>query len=198
MTMQPNEELASIRNLVEQTHFSALSNGHYFVIWGLTLSIGIAYYELYATWNLPLSPSWTWIALIATGWFYTVRTMRRERRQSRIQTQSGRLLASEWITNGMVMTVVFVVGGPAGAISAHGVAGLTAALLAKPFNATAEISGVRWLTYVAALWLASATGLFLIPTHMHGAALVVCLLALMVVPGLVLQSRARKLAQRTS
>jgi hypothetical protein len=198
MTMQPNEELASIRNLVEQTHFSALANGHYFVIWGLTISIGFAYNELQFTWNLPLSPLWVWIAAVATGWFYTVRTMARERRQSRIQTQFGRLLASEWITNGMAMTVVFFVGGQAGAISAQAIPGLTAAFLAIAFKATAELSGIRWLTYVAALWLVSAAGLFLLPPEMSAAALAVCLLALMVAPGLVLQSRARKLAQRTS
>ncbi len=198
MTMRPNEELASIRNLVEQTHFSALSNGHYFVIWGLAISIGVAYSELQVTWNLQLSPMWIWMTVVPIGWFYTVRTMRRERRQSRVQTQSGRLLASEWITHGMAMTVVFIVGGPAGAIPAQGVAGLTAAFLAIAFKRTAELSGVRWLTVIAALWLVSATGLFLIPPEMRGAGLVVCLLTLMVGPGMALEVRARKLAQRTS
>jgi hypothetical protein len=198
MTMQPNEELASLRNLVEQTHFSALSNGHYFVIWGLAIAIGVAYSELHFTWNLRLSPSWIWITLIATGWFYTIRTMRRERSRSRTQTQFGRLLASQWISCGMAMTVVFVVGGLAGAIPTRAVAGLTAAFLAIAFKATAELSGVRWLRYVAALWLVSAIGLFLIPPDMRGAGLVVCLLGLFVLPGMVLRERARKLAQRTS
>lgn len=198
MTTQTNDELTSIRSLVEQTHFSALSNGHYFVVWGMCIAAGIAYSELYVMFHLALSPLWAWATAIGAGWFYTMRMYRREQRKARTQSYAGRVLASVWISCGISMTVAFFVGGITGAVPSAAVAGLTAGFLAVAFHGTAVISGIRWLAYIAISWWVGAFVLFVIPLELRGLALSGCVLTLLVLPGVVLHARARKLASRTS
>lgn len=197
MTTQPlSDELASIRELVDNTRFAAVENGRYLMVWGIALSLGVAYSELQNALGLALSPWIIWVALLATAWLYTLLARRKEQREARARSFAGRLLANEWMTCGLSMTVAFVGGGLLGVVPSDAVAGLAAAFLAIPVIATGRLAHLPWLIYVGALWWLAALVLFAVPRAVMGVTLLACLLALFVLPGALLTVRARRVLSR--
>jgi hypothetical protein len=199
MTTQPlSEELASMHALMDNTRFAAMENGRYLVVWGLALSLGVAYSEAQNAWRLALTPWVVWIALLASAWLYTILAKRWEQQKARAKSFAGRLLANEWMTCGLSMTIAFVGGGLFGAVPSGAIAGLAATFLAIPIMATGRLAHVRWLTYVGVLWWVAGLALFAIPPAATGVVMLVSLLGLFVLPGVVLSARARKLPSRMS
>jgi hypothetical protein len=192
------EQLTDITARLEHGRFVALRNGHYFVVWGLVVATGIAYNELHFLWKLAVPPPYVWMVLITAGWLFTVLKMRRERSAARTKSELGGVLKDAWISCGISMTAAFVAGGFLGVMKAQGVAALTAILLAGPLKLNARLAGERWLTWVAVLWWVCGLALFVTPPRITGLLLAFCLLALFVVPGLVLQAKARRLTLVTS
>lgn len=197
-TQSLSEQLASMHELVDNARFSAVENGRYLMAWGLALALGVGYSEAHNAMGLALSPWIVWIALLAGAWLYTLLAKRREQREARTRSFAGRMLASEWITCGLSMTVAFAGGGLLGVVPPDAIAGLAAAFLAIPLVATGRVAHVRWLTYVGALWWVVAVVLFAVPRQAIGLVLFVSLLALLVVPGALLSARARKFPSRLS
>lgn len=197
MTMQQlTEDLASLREISEKARFASMENGRYLIVWGLAISAGMAYSEIQSRSGLNLSPWVVWVVTIGAAWIYTAFTSMREKRDSRVKSLLGRALARHWITVGISMTIAFLAGGLSGVVPSHAVAGLTATFLAIAMMSTAEMTNVRWLAIVAALWWVSAFALFLLPASISGVALVGCLLALFVAPGIALEAEARRVGAR--
>jgi hypothetical protein len=185
------EEMQYVHNVVKRAHLTTLASGHYFVLWGSLISLGMIYAWLETKTSLPVSPAIAWAVLISIGWAVTFFITARERRRSTTTSSSGRTLALVWMGCGVSMTVALLGGTAFGAIPGTAVPGLTATFLALGMLATGLLVGLRWLTYVAALWWLSALALFLAAPEIAVLGLAGCLLALLVAPGWVLHVGAR-------
>jgi hypothetical protein len=65
--------------------------------------------------------------------------MRSWTKQARVRSFAGQLLANEWVTCGMSMTVAFVGGGLLDVVPPEAIAGLAATFLALPIMATGRL-----------------------------------------------------------
>jgi hypothetical protein len=190
------QDLAYIRRLMQDTHFATVAHGHFFVVWGIIVSVGLVLTWLMATGELKVPWYGIWAPLIASGWAYTFFAVRRGLRTQPTLSNLGRLIGHAWMTSGVAMTLTFFVGMPLGVITWKAGAGLIGVFMGMGVMLTALIAEIPWLIYVAIGWWLGAVILWLVPGMDTLAVLGVLVALLQIVPGIVLTMQNRRLRAR--
>lgn len=189
MIPDPQDDLAYIRQVMEQTRRFTQVSGDHLIAWGLLIGLGLVC-DAAVKLGAPLPLTGIWIGLIAVGWAYSFWQGRRAARRQAVAGYAARLVSQLWIACGVAMTTAFLVGGWTGAVAGESTPGLSALFIGIGVLMTGSLSGLNWFRNLALGWWGGAVILFI----WHGdtalwilAALFVLLLA---VPGLVLNRQA--------
>jgi hypothetical protein len=187
---QARADIALIRAALDQGRAYATARGPDMIVWGLLIGAGYLGTWACLTGQLPLRPGPLWLGVLALGWiFYVVR-----RRPSQEPAPPRRPLVIAlrmlWLGIGICLTLTAVVGNYRGDMGAGWFEPFAAGILGAAFFASATLSNLPWLRWVAAAWWVGELAAF----RLHGnililpfsAALYVLLLA---GPGLVLRLR---------
>ncbi len=193
------EDLAFIREAIEEGRGYATAGGRDMVVWGIAVAIG--YLDSYAWrygWS-PIEPGWLWLATIGLPWLYSLRRV------------WGRAFAGEpspprpsplvaalrmlWLGLGIFLTTLGVAAVWAGAMRYGWFNAVVAGTLGSGFFATAALAGLPWLRWVAGAWWTGELAVFALRQTPEVQLLsAVLMLALLAAPGLALIARRRKLA----
>lgn len=192
MSTEPQDDLAYIRQVMEQTRRYTRLSGNHLIVWGLLVSIGLACdgYGVLSGTRLPLGE--IWLALIALGWGYSFWNGRREARRAPVTGYAAHVVGRLWIACGAAMTTTFLVGGWTGAVDGAASGGLCALFIGLGVFMTGVLGGMAWFRNLAFGWWAGAIGMFV----WHGTAAIwlslALLIGLLVIPGIALNLQARR------
>ncbi|HEY1772092.1 MAG TPA: hypothetical protein VGH91_02740 [Gammaproteobacteria bacterium] len=190
MIPDPHDDLAYIRQVMEQTRRFTQVSGNHLIAWGLLIGAGLVC-DGVASSGTPLPLSGIWVGLIVLGWIYSLWQGQREARRTAVAGYATRLIGQLWIACGVAMTTAFVLGGWSGAVTGDSTPGLSALFIGIGVFMTGVLSGLNWFRNLALGWWAGAVMLFV----WHGTVALWILAALFIlllsVPGLILNLQAR-------
>ncbi|MFM1858795.1 MAG: hypothetical protein RL133_295 [Pseudomonadota bacterium] len=193
--MQTTDDLAFIRQLMERSRRITVLGGHYLVVWGLLVSLGLA-----AMWSLiesslvtQLNASVIWFVVLMIGWIYTFWAKSRDRLIEGAESRDGFLIGAVWAAFG-ICGLLFAIGSLAlGAIPGRSLSGIYATITGMAFFLHGTLSGIRWLKFVGALWWLAAIPLFMLSGSITLVAYAATLMLLQVIPGILLTVERRRL-----
>ena len=193
MRSDPQQDLAYIRQVMEQTRRFTVISGSYMIVWGLLISAGLGFdlWELHTGARIPDGD--IWLGLIVAGWLLTFWLQRREARYEPVASYASRLIGQIWLACGVAMTVAFTVGAMTGAVPGSSDGGLMALFVGIGVFMTGVLTGMAWFRNLALGWLTASIAMFV----WHGQAAMWIslglLLGLFVVPGVILNLQAKAL-----
>lgn len=194
MSTTPQQDLALIRQLMEESRREVGERGGHFLIWGGITAVGLTVTYLAALGQLPWNPAWVWVGLLVVGWGASIVVGHRQGRQAGVSPLGRRLLSGTWIAVAVTMTLIGVAGMFGDVVPHVALPGLLSAVIAAPVLATALLTRQRWLGWVAGgWWLGGATMLF-IPGIYSLPLMAVMSLLLLALPGAVLHARSRRVS----
>lgn len=193
MRSDPQEDLAYIRQVMEQTRRFTLVSGSYMIVWGVLISLGLVcdLWQLQTGRRLP--DGLIWLGLIAVGWAATFWLKRRESRYEPVASYAGRLIGLIWLACGVAMTTAFTIGTMTGAIPGSADGGLMALFCGIGVLMTGVLTDMRWFRNLALAWWLGAVAMLV----WHGVPAmwisIVLLLGLFALPGVILNRQSRAL-----
>ncbi len=195
MVQDVQSDLAYIRQMMEQTRRYTAMRGNFLIAWGALLTIGFVATILVVSQQVRLPINTIWIVLVAVGWVYCVWYGRWTGRLEPTRSYTTRLTTSLWIACGAAMTTAFFVGPWSAAFRYTAVGGLMALFLGIAVFMTGMLGAMNWFRNLAFAWWLGAIAMFI----WHGqASLWISAglsLALLLVPGVVLNLQARSLCR---
>lgn len=191
MAQRAADDLALIRQLMEEGRRAVVDRGKHFMIWGGVSAVGLAGTYLSVVGWLGVGPQWVWVPLVVVGWVLSAVVGRRDARRLRVQTAGARLLARSWLGTGVVLTLVAASGLFGGVVSHLALPGLVSVVMGGAVLATSELTGEGWLVWAAAGWWAGGGLMLFVPGLYTLGLMAAMVIALMVVPGVVLYDRTR-------
>jgi len=193
MAQDPQNDLAYIRQVMEQTRRFTMVSGNYFIVWGLIISVGLVCTNVIAMTSIRLPLIAIWIALITVGWVLSFWLGYRKVRYEPVTTYAVRLISSLWVACGIAMTTAFLMGPWVGAVPYFSIGGLSALFIGIGIFMTGILNGMHWFRNLAIGWWIGAVVMFV----WHGLATLWIsaglLIVLMVIPGFILNKQAQSL-----
>lgn len=190
----PQDDLAAIRRLMEDSQAAAADDGRHFLLWGTLTAAGLLGTYAAVAGALAVDPRWLWGVLLAVGWAGSIWLGFRGARGTRVTTLGRRLLALVWIACGVTMTLIAAAGLLGGAVDVRALSGLMAVVVGGPYLASAALTGERWLAAVAAAWWIAGGVMLFVPGLYTLPLLAAMALAFQAAPGALLYRRWRRRA----
>jgi hypothetical protein len=179
------DDIAFIRQAIEQGRGYAGRHSLDLLIWGVALAIG--YVGTYATvsgwWRI--NPDWLWAACVVLPWLYSLRLFRSQPRPPRPpMTQALRML---WVGCGIFLSTFSVAVVLAGDMQQGWFSAVGAGTLGIAFFVSSYLCNLPWLRAIAAGWWVAALLLYAFRHHVAVLPLsAVLMLLLLALPGLLL------------
>lgn len=188
------EDLAFIRQIMDESSAFAAAGGDQFVVWGAVTGLGMLGTWAIASRLLPGTGGtiWTlWVITLAIGFLLSYWRSRQQRRGP-VSHGVNRQIGAVWFAVGMPMLLLFFVGQSYDLVRPQAIPATAAALLGTGIYLTGTLARIGWLRNLAFAWWVASIALMVV----RGAAvfLVYALLifALYVLPGFKLNQMARR------
>ena len=152
--LDPAEDLALIRLMMEAGRDRVALDGVHFILWGilLTLAFFTQYLSVYG--YLPRMMVEIWAPMFAIGWGIEFWLARRTPAPTRSANLAVVAHSSAWTTVGFGTLVYFAVSVITGTFDPKAITVVSTALMGGAYWVTAVVTGVRWLKYIALGWWA--------------------------------------------
>jgi hypothetical protein len=189
---QAREDLAAIRQLMEDGRRVVNGAGPHFVAWGLLTSAALAATYMLAQRGETRLITWMWVVAVGVGWLASIALTVAEGRRERVRTATSRILGGTWTGTGVTLMLLGFAAPAGGGLATGAITGVLAAVMGGGFFATGLLVGSRWMQAAAGGWWAGALLMLLWPGS-HGLLITAALvLLLQTLPGAVLTARARR------
>jgi hypothetical protein len=187
------EEIAFIRRAIEEGRGYAIHRSPDLIVWGV--SVAIAYSGTYARvrgwWTV--NPDWLWAICIALPWLYSLRGFWRRLFQSDSGTvvrSATRILPMVWFGCGIFLTTLALAVSYAGDMPQGWFNAVSAGAMGIAFFASSFVCNLAWMRWVAVAWWIGEIAAYALRHRPEVLVLsAVLMVALLVVPGLLLQIR---------
>jgi len=186
------DDIAYIRHAVEEGRNYATACSPDIIVWGIGVAIGyLGTYAFVRGWS-PIRPNWLWLPCIGLPWLYSLRRLLPAFDRGSVHGPLARALSMLWFGCGVFLTTLAVAAVWTGGIRQGWFDAVVAGVLGIAFFASAWLSNIGWLRWVAVLWWLGEIALFALRNQPEvlplSAALILLLLA---GPGLLLTLRRR-------
>lgn len=190
------QDLAYIRQVMEQSRRYTAAQGVFFVIWGVAVSLALLLTWLQILGHIGGSNFLVWGVVMVAAWGLTMYCAWQQHRDS-ATPYHAQLIGMNWTAVGIAMGLAFFVGVPTQALSVQAIPGLSALFVGVGIFNTGHLSSIRWLAGVGVVWLACGALMLAWPGVHNIMAMAVLLLVGQILPGLVLmrEERARRAQQ---
>jgi len=192
---QVREDIAFIRRAVEEGGAYATAHGTHMVVWGVAVAFGyLATYAFVRGWS-PVAPPGIWLLCMGLGWLYSLqRPLRRlASGETSFQTRGpmAQALRMLWLGCGMFLTVLAIAVLTSSDLRQGWCDAIVAGALGIGFFASASLTNLPWLRWVAVAWWLGEIAMFALR---HDAELrlplaAILMLLLLAGPGLLLMRR---------
>ena len=184
-------DLAASRRLMEESRGQISGTGRHWIVWGAVTAAG-----LLATWGslrgtLSMGPVWIWCGLLPVGWAASLWMGHRGSGVRSVRNQLTRLVHSVWFGLGIGLTILGIGGMFSPLVDPRVLPGLFCTLIGAGIFATGAVPGLGWLRWVAGGWWLGGVALMAAPGGYALPVMAAMVLALQVVPGVLLERRAR-------
>ena len=190
---QVRQDIAFIRRAVEEGGAYATASSSDMLVWGIAVAIGyLGTYAFIRGWS-PMTPSALWAACIGLPWVYSLRRQLRRLLGGALPERGpmAQALAMLWLGCGTFLTILVIIVIASGDGREGWCDAVVAGVLGIAFFASAWLSNLRWLRWVAIAWWIGEIAIFALR---HDASLrlplaAVLMLVLLAGPGLLLMRR---------
>jgi hypothetical protein len=206
-TATPQEELAYIRQIIENSRKSFVEDGKPYIAWGVIVALGMTFSYISALMGRDLGTGYVWIGLTILGWIYIAYYSRTKSKTTRAKSIIDRVQGAVWGAVGSMIGFVIFLIYIGQALNIQDMPGIhplyicfiTAILVGIGYFVSGVANDLTWLRNVAFAWWASAIVMYLWPSvHVLGI-YAFMLVAFQVVPGVILYRKYRSLmSQGTS
>jgi hypothetical protein len=195
MASDPREDLAFIRQTIEEGRRFVALRGAYLVLWGGATSLGyVGTYLTLRGW-VRFDATAMWTALMTIAWLGTAALSLGSRRSPGVRSLAGRTLAALWLACSLSLSLLFLAASLDGGIRDGWFIAVTAGIFAVGFFVSGTLCHSGWMRWLAVLWWAAEPVIFLVR---HDAAVLLVGAALaglgLLGPGIVLTVRPRAAA----
>ncbi|OQY38522.1 MAG: hypothetical protein B6226_03545 [Candidatus Cloacimonetes bacterium 4572_65] len=187
------ESLDFIKSIVEDNRKVSLSSGMPSIIWGVFVIIALVATYIGATNSI--QSGWyymiAWTASCFTAWVIMFITERKKCREE-VSTYSQKLLGLVWMSHGMMMMMLSLVGSVSGTINPFAISPLMGTVLGSAYFINGVLNDYQWLRIVGITWWVTSAMLFLlVRTPIGGANILLYFAGLMIflqiLPGIKLE-----------
>lgn len=194
---QARDDLALIREAIEEGRGYATRCGPDMLVWGLAVALGyLGTYGVLSGWPAG-SSRWIWAACIGLPWLYSLRGLGRRLIRDRAPRRGSPMVTSLrmlWLGCGIFLTTLGIAAMWSGDIRFGWFPAVVAGVMGVAVFGTAWLAGLPWLRWVAIAWWVGELAVFGL-RHRPEALLVsaALMLALLAGPGLALVMRRQRL-----
>ena len=189
------DEIAFIRQAIEEGRGWAAARGSDFVVWGTALAVG--YTGTYALLKLggSFDRYWLWSACIALPWIYVFRWLLPAQWFGQLQHPPSQrpmavALRMLWYACGIFLTIFWIATSVDGEIERGWFTAVTFGTLGVGFFASSYLCNLVWMRWIAIAWWIGATATYALRQRSEVMLLAATLmLLLMAGPGLALRGR---------
>jgi hypothetical protein len=189
---QAQQDLAYIRQIMDESRSFATVGGNHFIIWGSVLALALAGTWLVASGAWSASMSLLWLVCISAGWLLTAWLRWHQSRRALATHPSGINIAKSWMALGFAMTLSFFLGTWSGSLSVAAIPGMAAAFTGVGIYLNGLLARIPWLKNLAWVWWASAALMLIWRSNSVYALMAVLMLLLYVIPGVLLNRMAAR------
>lgn len=187
------EELAFIRQVIEDSRGVVVYDGRPFIIWGILVAAGLTASHIMADQNTAdITHVWIWLSIALCGWLWSWFDRRRTQSLSRAKTFAGRTLGAIWFASGIAITLVGVMAFLGAGISLYALPSLTAFILGIAYFTTGRLMRTTWVIALAGCWWTGGALLLFLPNRTLLLLYASMMLVFQVAPGVYLQRISRR------
>ena len=195
---QAREDIALIRRAIEDGAAYATAGSPDMLVWGIAVAIGyLGTYACIRGWS-PVTPDLLWAVCLGLPWLFSLRRVARglAGRKVRARGPMAQALAMLWFGCGIFLTILAIAvmttdEGRNGWCNA-----VVAGVMGIGFFASASLTRLLWLRWVAIAWWLGELALFALRHRLEALPLAAALMLLLLAgPGYVLMSGRSRRAQ---
>ena len=190
------EDIAFIRRAIEEGGAYATACSPDMLVWGVAIAVGyIGAYAFIRGWS-PVPPNGVWAVCIGLPWLYSLR-----RQFARLFGGSppprgpmAQALGMLWLGCGIFLTIMGFAAAWTGAIREGWFDAVVAGVMGIAFFASARLTNLSWLRWVALAWWLGELAIFSLRHHVERLPLSAALMLLLLAgPGLILLQRGARI-----
>ena len=188
---QVRQDIAFIRRAVEEGGAYATAGSPDMLVWGVAVALGyLGTYAFIRGWS-PIAPHGLWAVCLGAGWLYSLRRIVVGPQGRPARGPMAQALAMLWFGCGVFMTTLVIAAMASGAAREGWFDAVVAGVLGIGFFASASLSNLPWLRWIAVLWWAGEIALFALRLNpaVRLPLAAVLMLVLLAGPGLLLLRR---------
>lgn len=172
------QDVAFVRRAVEASQRAARVDVVPLITWGLlTVAASVSSYL-----TPTLDSAWTWLAVIASAWVYTLWRLSQRRVGAPPQLFAQRVLGTLWLAALGAMTLIGFGGYFAGALPAAVIPAIVAGLLGATYLASSALVRMAWVAWLGGCWWATSLALFAVAPPLRQLVFAAAMLAWLVAP----------------
>lgn len=191
-TTNPQEEIAYIKNIINDSRRIIKDDGKGFIIWGILVVIGmlLTYFSIYFNEH---TYGWlVWPVVIGIGWIYTLVTEIKRGKRSKVSTFAGKILGALWFSCGITMTVIWFIGSYTDAYSGAYITPLISNVLGIAYLVSGVLYGKKWISFLSIGWWGGAVIMFILPGLYTFLLFSGMLIFLQTLPGFILYKQSKR------
>ena len=189
---QAREDIAFIRRSIEEGAAYATASSPAMLVWGVALAIGfLDTYGFVRGWS-PVAPGAVWAACLGLPWLFSLRRVAigLTGRAVRARGPMAQALAMLWLGCSIFLTALGIAVMVTGERGSGWVNAVVAGVMGVGFFASASLTRLPWLRWVAIAWWLGALALFALRHRVEALPLSAALMLLLLAgPGYVLMLR---------
>lgn len=169
-----------------------VDDGMNYIFWGVVASAGLFITYFLITAHLYDYIKWIWIVLIAAGWYYSVsKNIKREKRRN-VKTFAGRILSVTWLSCGISMTTIGLIGSFSEAIPGVYISPTIGIILGIAYALTGTVYNNKGITSISVAWWFAGIFMFLWPGLHTILIMAMMLIFFQIIPGYLLYLKYKK------
>jgi hypothetical protein len=189
------EDIAFIRRAVEEGGAYAAAYGPHLLVWGVVVALGyLATFAFVRGWT-PIAPPGIWVACMGLGWLYSLRRPLRRLASGETSFRTlgpmAQALRMLWLGCGMFLTVLAIAVLTSADMRQGWSDAIVAGALGIGFFASASLTNLPWLRWVALSWWIGEIAMFALrhDAEVRLPLAAILMLVLLAGPGLLLTLR---------
>lgn len=186
------EELAFIKNIINESRKSFALNGKPYIFWGIliVMGLGLEYLRGIDVFDFKYM-FFVWIVLVGIGWGYAYIDSRKHKKKSKFYSLADRLIGGVWLASGISMTIVGLLATISGAINGVYVSPVISLILAIAYFVTGIVYDYNWQRNLSIGWWAGAIYMFFFPGEHTTLIMAIMMILLQIVPGIILLNKVK-------
>jgi hypothetical protein len=185
------EDIAFIRRAIEDGAAYATASSPFMLVWGIAVAIGyLATYAFIRGWS-PVAPGLVWAACLGLPWLFWLRRVARGFVGSAVPPRGpmAQALAMLWLGCGVFLTTLAIITMATDEARNGWCDAVVAGVMGIGFFASASLTRLPWLRWVAIAWWLGELALFALRHRVEALPLAAALMLLLLAgPGYVLMS----------